>query len=400
MQLLKPQKEKLYDFEILSIDARLLNNAANKKRLLAVLLQSNNYNLSRFFVINNKKEKNHVQKFIKQNNLKAEIIKVTSPTDKAKKLLLLVMPSGKTKIEDKINAGKKIFHLGYRKTKFIDVFEPPEGVVCYKFQKIVWGSQCPFDCAYCFLQLTYRIFPYVQQYLNLDKLFQEMDKLNDKLNKPVILNSGELADSLALDELTGIANEVITKSLKLNKIKILLLSKSNKVDHLRDVPEGQAILSMSLNTSSNIKIFEAGTALANERIKALKKAANKGYEIRCRIDPIITYSNQWQQEYEELIARLLDAVSPTVITLGQPRFYPMLLNLIKKRNPKAGKYFACNSGSAAGKRKRASLDQRLKIYDQVINLINKYGNCEIALCKEDPDIFKELDLKQKICNCV
>ena len=147
-------------------------------------------------------------------------------------------------------------------------------------------------------------------------------------------------------------------------------------------------------------MFEAGTALAKERIKALKKAANKGYEIRCRIDPIITYSNQWQQEYEELIARLLDTVSPKVITLGQPRFYPMLLNLIKKRNPKAGKYFASNSGLAAGKRKRASLDQRLKVYDQVINLINKYGNSKIALCKEDPEIFKELDLKQKVCNCV
>lgn len=400
LQLQGLKGKRLYKFKILSVDSGLLLNEADKERVIEVLSTLKNYNLSLYFVVQNMQEKKQAEKFIKVYKLCAEIIKVNSPVDKANKLLSLVKPRSETKIQKKINAGKKIFHLGKRKSRFIDVFESPEGVVCHDFYKLVWGSQCPFDCSYCFLQLTYRIYPYIQQYLNFDDLFKEMKRLNERVDKPVILNTGELSDSLALDHITNITNKIIKKSLEFENIRLLLLSKSNQVNHLDSVPPGKAICSMSLNIPGNINKFERGTASVTERIEALKNAEKKGYEIRCRIDPIITWSENWEKAYNNLIKNLFARVSPQIVTLGQPRFYPMLLNIIKKRNPEAGEYFAEDSVLSAGKRKRVSDEQRFKIYKKLIEMVEKYGSTDIALCKEDPKLHRDLNINQISCNCI
>ena len=393
-------KDKLFKFKILSIDAKLLNNKNSKKRVLDILNQLQQYNLSRYIVIENKKDKKLAKEFMSNSQFNAQLLSVDSFHDKNKKLVSIAKNKSDLTLDEKIDIGKQILHLGYRTSNFIDTFEPPEGVVCHKFYKVVWGTQCPFDCSYCFLQLTYRMFPYVQQYLNLEDMFDEMEKLNKKVNSPIILNSGELSDSLALDGITNIGAEVIEKAKELENIRPLFLSKGSKTDHLPEVTKNKAIMSASLNTPSNAEVFEKRTAHPHDRIKAMKRLADKGYEIRCRIDPIITYYDNWAKEYESLIKKLFDIVKPTVITLGQPRFYSMLLNLIKKRQPKAGNYFDSDSVPSVGKRERPDFEHRLSTYKKIVNMIREYGDSNIALCKEDPKIIKQLDVDQGTCNCI
>ncbi|MBM7855428.1 spore photoproduct lyase [Desulfohalotomaculum tongense] len=303
---------------------------------------------------------------------------------------------------DKLDAGKKILYLGERRSKFIDTFTPPKGLACHKFYKVVLGTGCPFNCSYCFLQLTFRMTPYVRQYLNLESLFKEIDSI-DKIGKPVLLNSGELSDSLAVDPIVKSVEEVIDKISNTCNVSLLLVSKGTNVNHLPDIKNNKVIISASLTTPINAAVFEDRTADPYSRIDALARAKAKGYRIRCRIDPIITYSDNWEEEYSELIDYLFDMVEPEVITLGQLRFYPMLLQFIKKRHPKAGEYFLnATREMGGGGRCRTEFESRAKVYKKIINLIRKKNKepLMVAPCKEEYRMCNRLQIPFKGCNCI
>lgn len=129
--------------------------------------------------------------------------------------------------------------------------------------------------------------PYTRQYLNLEDLWRELARLNSKTNKPILLNTGELADPLAVDHTTGTVNEVISQMSKYERLQLLLLTKSANVDHLQPVENGRVVFSVSLTTAKNAREFEQGAPEPYDRIEALSKAELKGYRTRCRIDPII-----------------------------------------------------------------------------------------------------------------
>jgi hypothetical protein len=134
-----------------------------------------------------------------------DIRKLSRRMDEAPVLIgsLLGRDGGWT-LTEKIEAGKNILHLAKRRSPFISVFNPLRGVVRHRFYKLVLGTECPYDCSYCYLQLTFRMAPYVRQHLNLEDLWRELGRLNRKIAKPILLNTGELADPLAVDQITGL----------------------------------------------------------------------------------------------------------------------------------------------------------------------------------------------------
>ncbi|MGB3904732.1 MAG: hypothetical protein WBB22_07395, partial [Anaerolineae bacterium] len=101
----------------------------------------------------------------------------------------LLSRDGGWTLAEKIQSGKKILYLAKRRSNFISVFNPPCGAVCHRFYKLVLGTECPYDWSYCYLQLTFRMAPYVRQYLNLEDLRGELDRLNWEKNKSILLNT-------------------------------------------------------------------------------------------------------------------------------------------------------------------------------------------------------------------
>ena len=88
-------------------------------------------------------------------------------------------------LPERLSAGKTVLHITSRASSFVDTFEPPHGVVCHRFNKAVLATGCPFDCEYCYLQLTYRINPYLRIYANLDRAIAELKRLDTKTEKPL-----------------------------------------------------------------------------------------------------------------------------------------------------------------------------------------------------------------------
>lgn len=394
-------------FEVIGIDAALLLDERPLGRVQRVV---ENLGKDRRYLIltleGNSIEEEAAQAFVRELGLNvSEIRKVPRRIDEAPVLIgSLLGRGGGWTLADKIGAGKRILHLAKRRSPFISTFNPPRGVVCHRFYKLVLGTECPYDCSYCYLQLTFRMAPYTRQYLNLEDLWAELERLNRKIDKPILLNTGELADPLAADNTTGIVNEVISEMSKYENLQLLLLTKSANVDHLEPVDNDRVVFSVSLTTPENAKGFEHRAPEPYDRIEALGKAEMKGYRTRCRIDPIICASGEWEADYRRLIEVLSERTKVEMITLGQPRFHPPLLNLVRKRYPEAGQVLS-NLPAWHGMEKFLAGDSRdrIQVYRKISSMIDEHsrGNRPLLMvCKEDPAIVQALKLKHGRCNCL
>lgn len=257
----------------------------------------------------------------------------------------------------------------------------PKTIVCPHFFELNWAYGCNFECAYCYLQGTFRGNK-EPRYVPLNSVLSTLQQFFDYNSEPSILNSGELTDSLVFP---SVIEKIADKFEEQNKHKLLLLTKSANVDFLARNPRKQTIVSFSINAPSVWKKWENKTPPPEKRVKAAKKVSDAGYEVRIRIDPIFPIDN-WREEYGKLIELLLSKLIPERITLGTPRGLQKTL-LYCKGDKEWIKYFTESSGWG----KKISTPLRKEIYLFVIDKLTMLGfKNPIALCKETESMWKEL----------
>jgi spore photoproduct lyase len=275
----------------------------------------------------------------------------------------------------------------------------PKDIVCPHFWELRWAFGCPFDCAYCYLQGTgrgnknprYR--PIVKVIRAIDKAF----KHEYFLRHSSIFNSGELSDSLMNPEnIRQVADFFETQ----DKHKLLLLTKSDRVEWLTQKPYKQTIASFSLNANEAWRLWERRTPSPLQRINAAKKLAEFGYPVRIRIDPIFPIEN-WKKHYEDLIYTIFSELpsNPDRITLGTPRGLSKTLIYAKDRSWETTAF--TENPEYTGWGKKAPVSLRKEIYCYFHDKLSSLGfeRSKISLCKETTSIWKELGLNQNMCKC-
>lgn len=306
---------------------------------------------------------------------------------------------------EKVRAERNVLLLRDRKSSFIEQFKHPIGR-CAKFYKLTAYNSCNFWCEYCYLYLTFRTQPVSTHFINYEKMYDEIVKF-DGLDIPEplrVLNLGELGDPLAVDYITGFAKQIIPfMSEHAPGTRLLFLTKSDCVDDILSLDHGgQSIISFSVNTDTVFQQLEHRTASPEARLIAAAKAQKAGYEVRLRIDPVIFYST-WEEDYIALVDRIFEFVRPTRITIGEYRPSNGLANHISARFPESVLLKVNKSLVKEGKKLRYPGNLRIKMFRTIIAAIKKYGSdIDIALCKEQPEIWKALDLNIRglKCNCL
>lgn len=210
-----------------------------------------------------------------------------------------------------------------RKSKFIKPYwgkdkPKPAGVLCFPFHEAAWSNGCLANCDYCYLKGTFR---YGLDYdgsnnqqgwngheqvvfSNVEDLYAEAEKFLSTQDKPTILHTGELADSLIVPGSEKIMSRLITRFGQQDKHTLLLLTKSDNVDALLNLEHnGRTVAGFSINASPVADLYEQGTAPTWRRIEAAKKCIRAGYRVLARIDPMIPIPN-WQAAYSELFERI------------------------------------------------------------------------------------------------
>lgn len=278
--------------------------------------------------------------------------------------------------------------------------EKPTDVVCPHFYELKWANGCNFNCAWCYLNGTYRFLSRGKK-PHLKDIKTTLDHLdcffNDVKSGSFLLNSGELSDSLLFENNGApLTRKIIPRFMGQDRHKLLILTKSNQVGNLLKInAQNHVITSFSLNSSRVANRWEKAPRTI-DRIKAAEQLNNVGYTVRARIDPMVPIKN-WRKEYTSLIDTIFEHFTPERITLGSLRGLQSTIN--NSKDISWTKYLTETSNWG----KKIDIGHRLAMYSTLRNYLNeKYGFDEMALCKETVEVWNKLNMNyRKIrCNCM
>lgn len=273
-------------------------------------------------------------------------------------------------------------------------------VICPHFVELKWANGCKFNCAWCYLNGTFRFRPMGKKphLKDIDKIKSHLRNYFMMVKNPTILNSGELSDSLVFEgNGSALSKDIIPLFKDQSTHKLLILTKSANINGiLRSNSQAQVIVSFSLNSFEVAKRWEIKAPSPKQRIRAAKKLFDAGYEVRIRIDPIISVEN-WKNEYKKLINHLFDNITPERITLGSLR------GLQSTINNSSDKSWVEYLDEISNWGKKISFGKRYEIYNFIIDYLEKkYDFKQIGLCKETVNMWDELgmDFREIRCNCI
>jgi spore photoproduct lyase len=282
-----------------------------------------------------------------------------------------------------------------------------EGNTCPNYWHFSPYGFCPYGCHYCYLAGTpgVRFSPTVKVFLNLPEILAEIDRVAARLAEPTAFYLGKLQDGLALDPLTGYSRTLVRFFAAHRYARMVLLTKSASVENLLGLDHGgHTILSWSLNPAETIAAFEAGTPPLAERVEAMKRCTEVGYQVRAVIMPIIPLPG-WEQAYAAFLRTLLAEVPLDRITLGGICSYRAARGLMEHRIGRTNAVsdaFDPNGPSPDG-RLRYPTHLRTDLYRHMIGIIrSRASDLDIGLCLEEERVFQALGLTEATgrCNCV
>src|SRR6202140_2305114 len=239
-------------------------------------------------------------------------------------------------VPDPFGAGKRRLVIARRKTPFL--MPCPAGsskFACCGYLVLTLASNCPMDCSYCFLQEYLADNPGFQVYANYTDVFDELEKL--RRNAPARgfrVGTGELADSLAFDSLTGISRDLAEYFAARDDLTLELKTKTDEIENLLAIdPKGRTLVSWTLSPERVFQSTEHRTAAPAARIEAARRVLAAGYRVAFHLDPIIAYAGA-ERDYLELIEQLFDSIAPAriaFISMGGLRMTPGLRAAARRR---------------------------------------------------------------------
>jgi len=241
-------------------------------------------------------------------------------------------------VADPFGAGKRRMVVMRRRTPFLTGC--PAGsseFACCGYLVLVLASNCPMDCSYCFLQEYVADNPGFQVYANYRDCFDELDRLAaHATGRTLRIGTGELADSLAFDRITGLSCDLVDYFARRDNLTLELKTKTDEIENLLGIdPRGRTLVSWTLSPDRVFRSSERRTASPADRIDAARRVMEAGYKVGFHLDPVIAYPEA-ESDYLDLLDNLFSIVAPekiSFISLGGLRMTPGLRSAARRRNP-------------------------------------------------------------------
>ncbi len=287
----------------------------------------------------------------------------------------------------------------------------------------IGSGACGLGCRTCFLMLTHRItrdpwrhllYENVADFLKITKKW-----LLDSQRKPFhTLGVGiDRSDSLLYEGVTrqvrSIAPLFGEESTNPNHAKLILVTKSVNTHYLDQLPKNcrqNVVVSFSLSPEPIADLWEGKwpdgeriTPPITKRLEAAHLAQELGFEIRIRLDPILTPLG-WQDCYHDFVKEVKTlGLNFRYWTLGTYRQKNSQLQAWAKRwgLPKMEWQPNYDELVKDGTHWHISPERRLEIYRSAREIIlGQFPQASISLCKESHTIRKELSMCKANCNCL
>jgi spore photoproduct lyase len=210
--------------------------------------------------------------------------------------------------------------------------------ICCNYMVVSYAWNCYLECSYCILQ-SYLGHQAMVVCTNIDDLLTEIKTtLGRSPNRLFRIGTGELADSLLLDDITGYSRKLVPLFSTLPNGILELKTKSDRIENLEGLDHrGHTIISWSMNSKHICRTEELKAPAFEDRLAAAVQCQQWGYRLGFHFDPLIYYEG-WEPGYREAVREIFDAVDPKKIawvSLGALRFPPHLKEIIQKRFPKS-----------------------------------------------------------------
>jgi len=243
---------------------------------------------------------------------------------------------------------------------------------------------CLYDCRYCFLQGMYQSANYVL-FVNYEDFQQDIRQLcAASPDENLHFFSGYDCDSLALEPVTGFAEQFLPFFETLPNAWLELRTKSTQVRSLLNrEPLPRCIVAFSLSPDQIAEKVEAKAPSVERRLDALVKLQEQGWQIGLRFDPLI-YQSGYQQQYRQLFEQVFSRIDLNrlhSVSLGVFRLPENFFKKVHKLYPEE-KLFAGPLVSQQGMVSyKQELEQEMMHYctEQLLNYIpaNKFFPCTL-----------------------
>jgi spore photoproduct lyase len=241
-------------------------------------------------------------------------------------------------------------------------------------------------------------------YANLEKLIAELtDQISAHPEHLFRVGTGELADSLALDSLTGYSRPLVEFFSRQPNAILELKTKTNRIHNLFDLTHnGHTVVAWSLNPSFIQRTEEHKTSTIEERLRAAEQCVDSGYPVAFHFDPIVHY-DRWEKDYKDLVEETfarIPAKSIAWVSLGALRMPDTLKKTIQRRFPNSilplGELVPAPDGKL-----RYFKPLRAELYDQMRTWIAEAGpGVPVYACMERPDLWERVFGPASPCNQV
>jgi spore photoproduct lyase len=268
------------------------------------------------------------------------------------------------------------------------------GLACCNYLVLTFASNCPMDCRYCFLQDYLADGPALTAYANPETALVEVGRLLDgHPERQFRIGTGELADSLALDPLTGLSLDLVPFFASRTNALLELKTKTDSVDDLVTMdPRDRVVVSWSLAPEAAVRIAEIGTAPVAARLVAMRRVVAAGYKVGVHLDPLIEHPG-WEEGYRDLahaIASAVPASRMAWVSMGALRLSPSLRTRMRARFPQTP-LLAGEQVPAADGKWRDFQPLRVRMYRTVRRFVEAaLPGVPLYLCMETPDVWERV----------
>jgi hypothetical protein len=288
----------------------------------------------------------------------------------------------------------------------------------------IGSGACGLGCRACFLMLTHRVKRDPLRHLlydNLDDFHRAAEQwLNssDRRSQHTLGVGIDRSDSLLYE---GVAPHVRNlapmfgkRKYNPNNNKLVLLTKTANTYYLQDIASSyrkNIVASFSLNPESVADLWEGKwpdteeriTPHISKRLDAAQYAQNMGFEVRVRVDPILT-PERWEDAYTEFVADVKKkGIDFRYWTLGTYREKNTQLDAWRERWGLPPMEWEPEDGEMErdGTHRHLAVDRRIEIYRTISKIIRKeFPSARISLCKETHAVRKLVSLCNADCNCL
>ncbi len=282
--------------------------------------------------------------------------------------------------------------LAYQKSGFLKKCPGTQKYICCGYQVLNVVNNCEINCSYCILQ-GYLNSPFIIVYVNIEEMFAELEEtLITQPGKIFRIGTGELADSLSTDFLTGYSRELVRFFSNIKNAVLELKTKTTQVENFLDEQHnGRVICAWSLNTPFIIKKEESLAPTLDERLLAADKCQKKGFKLAFHFDPMIYYPD-WEQDYKRVVKELFKIIKPeniTWISIGALRYPPFLDSKIRENHPDSKIIYGELFPGIDGKM-RYFKPLRIKMFNKMYQWIKeKAPDVFVYLCMESSEVWEK-----------